>query len=111
MPNESIMYELVLSKLYTSVPARPFERTASENDEIFKAAQQFDQLTCQVDDTVLKELCVVAQLDVWKEQDITCEYCLHAYIHTHIYTYIHILKSTCTSLNLDFLEAAVKFNT
>ncbi|ELU02692.1 hypothetical protein CAPTEDRAFT_223430 [Capitella teleta] len=50
---------------------QPFERTATENDEILKAAKRFELLSCQADISVLKELCVVAQIEVWKEPDIT----------------------------------------
>ena len=51
--------------------SRPFERSAFENDQIYSAAKSFDVLSGQVAPNVLKELCVVAQLDVWKEEDLT----------------------------------------
>ena len=51
--------------------SRPFERSAFENDQIYSAAKSFDVLSGQVAPNVLKELSVVAQLDVWKEEDLT----------------------------------------
>ena len=50
---------------------RPFERTAGENDKIYSIVHRFAKLCCQVEPLVLKELCVVAQLEVWKEDNIT----------------------------------------
>lgn len=50
---------------------RPFERSASENDQIFNAIKHFDVVSCQFPENVLKELCVVAQLDAWKETELT----------------------------------------
>ncbi|KAI0212923.1 Cyclic nucleotide-binding domain-containing protein 1 [Lamellibrachia satsuma] len=49
----------------------PFERTAGENDQIYSIVHRFAELCCQVEPLVLKELCVVAQLEVWKEDNIT----------------------------------------
>ena len=51
---------------------RPFERTAAENDQIYSIVHWYPDLSCQVEPLVLKELCVVAQLEVWKEANITC---------------------------------------
>ena len=51
----------------------PFERTAAENEQIYGALKHFEVLAGQVPANVLKELCVVAQLDVWKEQDLTSQ--------------------------------------
>ncbi|KAL8559432.1 hypothetical protein ACOMHN_045229 [Nucella lapillus] len=49
----------------------PFERTATDNDRIFSILKTFDFFVDNISNTVLKELCVVAQLDVWREQDFT----------------------------------------
>ncbi|XP_076449075.1 cyclic nucleotide-binding domain-containing protein 1-like [Babylonia areolata] len=49
----------------------PFERTASDNDRIFSILKTFTFFADNISNNVLKELCVVAQLEVWKEQDFT----------------------------------------
>ena len=49
----------------------PFERTANENDQIFNAIKKFEVMSNQFPSNVLKELCVVAQLDSWKEAELT----------------------------------------
>jgi hypothetical protein len=50
---------------------RPFERTATDNDKIFSILKTFDFFADNVPNTILKELCVVATLETWKEQDFT----------------------------------------
>jgi len=49
----------------------PFERTAGENDKIFSILQTFDFFRENVDQSVLKELCVVAQMESWKDEDFS----------------------------------------
>ncbi len=49
----------------------PFERSTEENDQIYRAVRQFSELSGQVKPAVLKELSAVAQLDSWKDPDIT----------------------------------------
>jgi len=49
----------------------PFERTASENDKIFTILQTFEFFAENVDSAVLKELCVVAQLEAWKDEEFS----------------------------------------
>jgi len=49
----------------------PFERTAAENDRIFTILQTFDFFRENVEQSILKELCVVAQLETWKEADFS----------------------------------------
>ena len=70
-----------------SISFRPFERTAAENDQIHGALKHFDVLAGQVPANVLKELCVVAQLDVWKEQDLTSK----SFINTILRVIQHFL--------------------
>lgn len=49
----------------------PFERTAGENDKIFTILQTFDFFRENVEQAVLKELCVVAQMESWKDVDFS----------------------------------------
>ncbi|KAK2164336.1 hypothetical protein LSH36_65g00001 [Paralvinella palmiformis] len=49
----------------------PFERTAQEAEQVYEAVKHFDILSSQMSPQVLKELCVVAQIDSWKDADIT----------------------------------------
>ncbi len=51
--------------------SRPFERTAPENDKLLNCVKHFPELANQVSGAVLKELCVMAYLDVWKESQVT----------------------------------------
>ena len=55
--------------------SRPFERTAADNDKIFSILKTFEFFADNISNNVLKELCVVAQLETWKEQDFTGMYC------------------------------------
>jgi hypothetical protein len=50
---------------------RPFERTAADNDKIFSIFKTFDFFKENMPDNILKELCVVALLEQWKEQNFT----------------------------------------
>ena len=52
-------------------PFRPFERTAADNGQIEACLEMIPKLTSQVSADVLKELCVVSQLDVWKDDCVT----------------------------------------
>ena len=56
---------------YSCFIPRPFERTVLDNEEIQKGLELIPALTSQVSPHVLKELCVVAQLDVWKDENVT----------------------------------------
>lgn len=49
----------------------PFERTAAENDKIFTILQTFEFFRDNVEGAILKELCVVAQLEAWKDPDFS----------------------------------------
>ncbi|KAK7481666.1 hypothetical protein BaRGS_00027039 [Batillaria attramentaria] len=49
----------------------PFERTATDNDKIFSILKTFHFFADNISNSVLKELCVVAQLESWKETDFT----------------------------------------
>ena len=73
-------YNWCISKYYFNlINFRPFERTAAENDQIYSIVHWYPDLSCQVEPLVLKELCVVAQLEVWKEANITCTSCSNTY--------------------------------
>ncbi|XP_064640814.1 cyclic nucleotide-binding domain-containing protein 1-like [Lineus longissimus] len=48
-----------------------FERNANENDTIYQILKTFPLIHDHIPDNVLRELCVIAQLDVWKEPGIT----------------------------------------
>ncbi|XP_046366991.1 cyclic nucleotide-binding domain-containing protein 1-like [Haliotis rufescens] len=49
----------------------PFERTAVDNDRVFSILRTFPFFAQCVPLNVLKELCVVAQLEIWKEDNFT----------------------------------------
>ncbi|KAK7114445.1 cyclic nucleotide-binding domain-containing protein 1-like [Littorina saxatilis] len=49
----------------------PFERSATDNDRIFSILKTFDFFVDNISNSVLKELCVVAHLETWKEQNFT----------------------------------------
>ncbi|XP_038070089.1 cyclic nucleotide-binding domain-containing protein 1-like [Patiria miniata] len=49
----------------------PYERTAEDNDIVFTHLKEFPLLADQLSSKELKELCTVAQLDVWKDEDYT----------------------------------------
>lgn len=50
---------------------RPFERTAYDIGEIKMCMESVPKLTTQVSSDVLKELCVMAKLEVWKDESVT----------------------------------------
>ncbi|GFO25352.1 cyclic nucleotide-binding domain-containing protein 1 [Plakobranchus ocellatus] len=49
----------------------PFERTAADNDKVYSILLTFPFFKDNVDPAVLKELCVVAQLETWKDTDFS----------------------------------------
>ena len=49
----------------------PFERTATDNEELYSHLKHIPCLANQVPANVLKELCVVAYMDQWKEPHVT----------------------------------------
>ncbi|KAK3085643.1 hypothetical protein FSP39_006527 [Pinctada imbricata] len=49
----------------------PFERTATENDKVCSILKTFDFFKEKIDGNVLKELCVVAVLEQWKDPGFT----------------------------------------
>ncbi|VDI41155.1 cyclic nucleotide-binding domain-containing protein 1-like [Mytilus galloprovincialis] len=49
----------------------PFERTASDNDKMFSIFKTFRFFNDNVPDNILKELCVVALFEQWKDTDFT----------------------------------------
>lgn len=49
----------------------PFARTAADNDKIFSILKTFTFFADNISNNLLKELCVVAQLEIWKEQAFT----------------------------------------
>ena len=53
---------------------RPFQRTAADNDKIFNILRTFDFFKEHIPANVLKELCVVALHEAWKEPDFTSKY-------------------------------------
>ena len=57
--------------MYGMYVHRPFERTSAENEQIYKAVKKGSPLGGQVTARILKELCVMAQLDHWREEDTT----------------------------------------
>ena len=48
---------------------RPFQRTAEDIGVMYKVLKTFPQFANMVSSKVLRELCFVAQIDVWKEED------------------------------------------
>lgn len=49
----------------------PFQRTATDNDKIYNILRTFDFFKDHIPANVLKELCVVAVHEAWKEPDFT----------------------------------------
>lgn len=49
----------------------PFQRTASDNDRIFNILRTFPFFKENIPDHILKELCVVALHEIWKDPDFT----------------------------------------
>lgn len=48
---------------------RPFQRTAEDIKIMYKALKTFTNFSSMITNKVLKELCYVAQLDSWKEDN------------------------------------------
>ncbi|CAH1780517.1 unnamed protein product [Owenia fusiformis] len=69
--NERIVRAEQIKTLRKILRKLSFQRTAAENNQIYKILRTFRLLSTQVSDNVLKELCVVATIDTWKEQDFT----------------------------------------
>ncbi|XP_052817236.1 cyclic nucleotide-binding domain-containing protein 1-like isoform X2 [Mya arenaria] len=49
----------------------PFQRTAADNDRLFNILRTFSYFKQHIPDHVLKELCVVAVHETWKDPDFT----------------------------------------
>jgi hypothetical protein len=59
----------ILRNLY--IFFRPFQRTASDNDEIFNILRTISFFKENVPEHILKELCVVAVHETWKDPEFT----------------------------------------
>ena len=57
--------------IFVLIVNRPFQRTAVENDQIFNILKHFPAIAEQCSSDVLRELCVMAHLDIWKEKEVT----------------------------------------
>lgn len=60
-----------LKTLRRIVRKLPFQRTASDNDKIFNILRTFSFFKEYIPDNILKELCVVAVHETWKDPDFT----------------------------------------
>ena len=58
-----------LSSLY--IDFRPFQRTAADNDKLFTILRTFPYFQEHIPEPVLKELCVVAVNEIWKDPEFT----------------------------------------
>ena len=67
----SFKYNYYPKKLTDTVLFSPFQRTATDNDKIYNIVKNFPAIAGQVSPKVLKELCVVAVLESWKDTGIT----------------------------------------
>ncbi|KAL3858580.1 hypothetical protein ACJMK2_008854 [Sinanodonta woodiana] len=73
----------------------PFERTADDNDKMFNILQTFPFFKENIPENVLKELCVIAVLETWKDQSFT------VFGNTGLHL---ILKGTVTPLTHPYLN-------
>lgn len=53
---------------------RPFQRTAADNDKLFNILRTFPFFRDHIPNHVLKELCVVALNETWKDPDFTSKF-------------------------------------
>lgn len=70
LKKEKSLYKQTQTWKYTFLSS-PFDRTMADNDKIFNVMKTFDLLIDAIPESTLRELCAVAMLETWKEENTT----------------------------------------
>ncbi|KAJ8041222.1 Cyclic nucleotide-binding domain-containing protein 1 [Holothuria leucospilota] len=66
-----ILFANKIKELRTLIKKMPYERTADDITKLFTHLKTFDDLSKQVSKKELRELCTVAQQDIWRDENYT----------------------------------------